>query len=311
MENLYSQRVSIERNLPKITLLAFLGFLLISFSVSAQDAVPKGHFHAGEVKLGEPVVYSLVFRHASTLEVVFPDSTYDFAPFELLKKEYFPTKTNSLGSYDSVAYTLATYELDKIQYLAMPIFLPSDNPDEYKKVFSDKDSVLLVEIIKEIPAERTAFEDTSIVNVAKEFNYPYLLIGLTILFLLTIVLFFAFGGKVRNYFRKKKLQKAHQRFNTDFDKLATTKSNRELDKPTALWKKYTGNLMNVPMQSYTTTEIDKFIADPSLVKSLRNIDRVFYSGNETEDVKKEFAVLKEFSQQEYEKLLQKEFGKNK
>ncbi len=289
----------------------FVGFLFVNlgcFALVAQDAVPRGGFHERKAKLGEPIVYSLVFRHSPNLEVVFPDSSYNFAPFELLQKDFFPTQTDSLGSYDSVAYTLATYELDKVQYLSLPILLPSKTSEDFEKVFSDKDSIQLVEIVKVIPEEKKTFEDTSLVNVEKEFNYPYLLIGLAILLTLAVVIFLSFGGKVREYFKRKRLEKAHLRFVARFEQLVSESPNSELDKPIALWKKYTGDLMNIPLESYTTKEIDSFVNNQQLIKVLREADRAIYSGNSEINIKKEFSILKAFTAEEYEKKLEKEFG---
>ncbi|MFT5914573.1 MAG: hypothetical protein ACJAWV_000889 [Flammeovirgaceae bacterium] len=290
-----------------------IGFLFVIsgwFPLFAQDAVPKGWFHAREVKLGEPVVYSLVFRHSSTLEVVFPDSTYDFTPFELLKKDFFPTQTDSLGSYDSVAYTLATYELEKVQYLSLPILLPSKNSEELEKVFSDKDSIQLVEIVKTIPEDKATFEDTSLLDIKQEFNYPYLLIGLAFLLILVVIVFLSFGGKVRGYFKKRRLESAHRRFMNSFEQLVAESSNKELDKPIALWKKYTGDLMNVPLESYTTKEIDSFIRNPQLVKVLRETDKAIYSGKSETNIKQKLSALKEFTDREYEEMLENEFKKS-
>ena len=54
------------------------------------------------------------------MEVIFPDSSYNFSPFEWVSKEYFPTHTNESGSLDSVVYTLTCFDLAPVQQLVDP-----------------------------------------------------------------------------------------------------------------------------------------------------------------------------------------------
>jgi hypothetical protein len=65
--------------------------------------------------------------------------------------------------------------------------------------------------------------------------------------------------------------------------------------------------MNVPLESYTTKEIDFFIKNPALVKVLREADRVFYSNKVEIDIKQKLSALTDFTQEEYDKMLDKEF----
>jgi len=83
------------------------------------------------------------------LNILFPDSTFSFAPFELQKKIYFPTSTKNGISRDSVIYYLATYEVDSIQTLKLPVYVV--NPMDCTAVFSNTDSVFFQNLVKAIP----------------------------------------------------------------------------------------------------------------------------------------------------------------
>src|SRR5690606_10271820 len=95
--------------------------LLISFTALAQ--LPKvqlqGYFLQDSVELGQSLKYVLVSSHAPEAELVFPDTAFSFAPFELVRKDYYPTITTGAQSVDSAVYTLRTFALQPIQKLQL------------------------------------------------------------------------------------------------------------------------------------------------------------------------------------------------
>jgi len=130
--------------------IALIVLVLSSINLSqAQNIEPDGYFLEKEIKIGEEVSYSLSVRYVKNLNILFPDSTYDFGTFEYNSRTYFTTKTDSTSSFDSVVYELSTFEIDSIQYLQLPIFVLND--EDSLIYLSSIDSIQLVHIVTEIP----------------------------------------------------------------------------------------------------------------------------------------------------------------
>jgi hypothetical protein len=103
----------------------FLTGLCLVFCIvsSAQTIDTKGGFLSDSLKIGEETAFYLSSRYPSEFTVLFPDSTYSFAPFEYSRKVYFPTRTKNGQSVDSTVYYLSTFEIDSIQTLSLPSFI--------------------------------------------------------------------------------------------------------------------------------------------------------------------------------------------
>src|SRR5689334_85076 len=76
-------------------LLTTLFYILFFPSIRAQEIKVKAKFDGDSVKIGKPVEFFLTAHYPEKLNLLFPDSTFSFAPFELQKKIYFPTKTEN------------------------------------------------------------------------------------------------------------------------------------------------------------------------------------------------------------------------
>src|SRR5437868_12505441 len=112
-------------------------FCILFFTAHAQEIKVRAKFSGDSVKIGKPVEFYLSAHYPEKLNILFPDSTFSFAPFELQKKIYFPTETKNGVSKDSVMYMLATYEVDSIQTLKLPVFVV--NAMDCTQVFSNTD----------------------------------------------------------------------------------------------------------------------------------------------------------------------------
>src|SRR5690348_12171602 len=89
----------------------FLIFSAITTTCLSQTVTVKAGFAADSTRVGENVFFYLTARYPKTQQIVFPDSSFAYSPFELLKKDYFPTRTNDSTSYDSAVYSLRTFEV--------------------------------------------------------------------------------------------------------------------------------------------------------------------------------------------------------
>ena len=157
----------------------------------------------------------LVAEYPSNLNILFPDSTHNFAPFEFEKRIYFPTKTIEGKSYDSVVYYLSTFEVDRHQVLSLPVY--QLNPMDCTVYFSRQDTILLTELVKNLPDTLTAQNlplkvNTAYQNVSYLLNYPVIIIILAAVLASAGVVWIGFGKKIRRHFRLKKMQRAHQKF---------------------------------------------------------------------------------------------------
>ncbi|MDW7690589.1 hypothetical protein R9C00_22480 [Flammeovirgaceae bacterium SG7u.111] len=279
-------------------LLFLLAFVGLSEEVAAQQ-LPKGRFMKDTLKLGEPVEYLLTFKHPSDMEVVFPDSSHDFSPFEFLEKKYFPTQTDSTGSLDSVIYVLATFELPPVQHLAVPVFVAGEEGkmDTYNP-FSD--SIWLQEVVTAIPDSVVMKENTTWAIVQKQFNFPLLWLVLATILIWAIVLFIIFNKPIRKKYKLGKMNTHHLQFLEDFEELVKGKKDHQtLNRALLIWKTYTGKLIDLALVSFTTKEINGYLRNDKLHQSLRNIDKAIYSGVINKEIEQDFELLKEFTVEKY------------
>ena len=284
-----------------------LAGLLSCICASAQEIVVRGRFQKDSVKIGERVPYSFSVHHPSSQSVVFPDSTFSFAPFELEKKTYFPTRTNQHISVDSAVYFLATYELDSVQSLGLPVFVLHRN--DCTTVYAQPDTLFVRTSVKIIP-ESVAAKDLPLksnanyLSVRWLLNYPLLLLIAGVLILGLIVVWIVFGKKIRRYFLLRRLNKNHlafmQRFTHHIETLRKERAYTEAESALVDWKKYMESLVAKPYTKFTTKEILQFAADETLGQALHNIDRMVYA-RDSSFSPEAFERLRTFSQDQFTK----------
>src|SRR5690606_12848336 len=148
---------------------------------------PHGQFLSDTVKIGQPVKYSLSVYHLSETQVLFPDTLFNFAPFELVVKEYFPTVSLHGRSFDSAVYTLRTFQLPLIQTLALPVFTVTER--DSAAFFPEADSVFVKQYLPETPVSLDLREQTDLAPVKQKFNYPYLIVY-SLLFLIIVTVLY-------------------------------------------------------------------------------------------------------------------------
>jgi len=283
------------------------GFLIFIFchflfSALAQEIKPKGFFLDDSIKIGEAVNYSLSVKYPRDQDIVFPDSTYNFMPFEINYKDFFFTYSDSVYSYDSAVFNLSTFEIDTIQYLKLPVFVLS-NGDSFT-VFTEIDSIILEHIVSQIPDSLALIDNTIYKDLNLAFNYPYLIVGVvTFLFIGGLILIF-FGKVIKRKYLLYKLKKRHKRFIGNFQGIII-QNNLDFEYTLFTWKKYMEKLEKSPYTKFTTKEIIQTYKDKSLVVALRTIDRAIYGGKEENEIKKRFEDLLSFSDQLYRKRLEK------
>ena len=289
-----------------------LGFIvLLSGSATAQilpPTGPQGRFLKPAVMVGEPLDYELRYEHAPDLEVVFPDSTAPFGPFEYAGKTYFPTRTRAGRSLDRTIYHLRTFRLDSVQTLALPV-----------AVLRGEDTLRVTPPPSQIRLRRTAAprgeanglpelrQNLELVPVEPVFNYPYWLAGAGAALLLLTGGAALFRKRLTRRYQAYKMRKNHGYFLAQFarhvERFELSRSANNVERAVALWKNYLAGLENSALSSFTTREIVAYFEnDLDVRKALSATDKVIYGNLQTEEAKevdRAFQRLRGFAERRY------------
>ncbi len=267
-------------------LIIVITILLLPVAHSISQALkPQGVFASDSLKVGEPVTYVLTFRYPRNLEVVFPDEKdAAYSPFEYLDRQSFPTRTDSLYSFDSVAYQVTTFELDSVQKLALPVYVIETNengkPDS-TIIFAQPDSIFLQQLIAQMPDSVDLKANTEYRLVHRAFNYPYLLAALAGLVLIAVLVFIFFGKKIHRQWQVYRLRKENKKFGEQFkqakEAYQQSADRRHSEEILVVWKKYMEVIDKAPYTKMTTKEIVYLPSGKVLQHDLQAIDRSIYS----------------------------------
>lgn len=272
----------------------------------AQDVRVYGRLTRDSAAIGELVPFVLVASYPSNQQVVFPDSTYEFAPFEFSKKEFFATHTSENVSYDSAVYYLTTFEIDSIQTIRLPVFLI--RAKDSLAVYSTFDSLRLNYRVR-MPLDSVAVEklplkaNTAYQQVKWLFNYPVLLaIGLVVV-VLAIIGWLIFGKQIRRFFALRRLRRTYAnfllRYSQAVEKLEPDATPRKAEDALVVWKKYMEELEEYPFTKSTSREILRKYSNDTLANALRSIDRTIYGGYGAS--RDPFLYLKSYSHELFER----------
>ena len=262
---------------------------------------PKGKFLSDSVRVGLPVQYALSYRHKATADVFFPDSAYNFSPFEMVKREYFNTVTDQHGSLDSVIYTLISFEVTPIQELSLPVYVRANR--DCTRVFAPMDYVILSSIIKpNVNIDTLSLKkDTRFIPIAQQVNFPLIFLIIIGLLLIIGMVFWFFGKPIRRQIRLFNFKRRYDDFRKLFQRLSrgTEDAKRRLEnieKAVVLWKKYIERIENKPFTTFTTKEILDNLKDNRLSDALREIDATVYGGVYSNQTIASLQVLQELAE---------------
>lgn len=291
---------------------ALLLFLGSSTPLSAQDVKVRGGFFEDSLMVGDKVRFYLSAEYNQTLNILFPDSAYNYEPFEFEGKEYFSTKTKDGISYDSVIYKLSSFEVDPIQLLNLKVF--QLNPSDCTEYISNTDSIRLTPLVTmkldSIPVEKLPLKvNVAYQKVAWLFNYPIAIGIFSGLIVITAIVWFVFGKKIRKYFRMKRLIKAHQKFMHVYTEHVTTLKNAftttGIETTLSLWKKYMEQLEAKPYTKLTTRETEIIDNDTLLINNLKTIDGAVYGYVRDHAVVESLEQLQDFADKRFKGRLEK------
>ncbi len=286
----------------KVFIIALL--LLQVVLAQAQEIVPKGRFIQDSLLVGEPAHFSMSLRYPKQLNMLLPDSTYNFAPFELVRWQYYPTHSDSLYSYDSVVYHLTSFAPNTVQQLRLPVYMIQGK--DSLPVWTVPDSVVIASVLPLAGVDSLQFESsTTYTPVEYPFNYPYFVLGVIglLVFIFTVVA--VFGKSVRRKVKLWFLRRRYQRFNRAYaDRLRRFLAGDPGIRPDELllhWKTYLEELEKKPYTKLTSQEIAALNMDQKYwLQVLRPIDRSIYGYQSGEDLQASLSQLQELAKQKFE-----------
>lgn len=270
--------------------------LAIILNLYGQQIKPTGKFLQDSMAIGEPVEYSLSIRYPAEFQVLMPDSLFKYAPFEYTSKQFFPTKTDSTHSFDSVVYTLTSFEIDKIQKVKLPVFIIQGN--DSTAVFAKSDSIYLKEQIQVVSDSLKMKTDAIITKLDKDFNYPYLIAFLIVLGIVILLVIIFFGKNLRKKWQIWRLNKRHKKFRASFNEKVSSVGELPVEKIEQLlyiWKKHAEFISKSPYAKLTSKEINQMQQNEELYNNLKLIDRTIYSSKGRQNATEAFQFLMNYA----------------
>lgn len=287
------------------SLAPWLVFLLMALPVAGQQkkGKPVGRIHRDTVRTGETFAYSLSYLHPSEEEVFFPDSSYQFYPFEFRRQEVFRTRTGRGGSLDSAVYQLVSFEVTPGIGIALPVYVW--NGKDCTAVYPEPDSSFVA-----LSVSRAKLDSLSLTRklealpLKDKVNYSAILAGLLAVATTAFLINGLFGKRIRRQWNVFRLQRRHREFTRGFNRHFTSAKNKgsiqDVEKALILWKNYLERLENKPFTTFTTREITDNISDASLSEALRETDKVIYGfSSQSTDIGNSLLTLNNVAQTLY------------
>ena len=258
----------------------FIISFLISSNLFSQNIEYKTYFLNDSIRIGDSITLISNLKYPENIEIVQPDSSYNFTSFEFIGKKTFPSFSDGNIIYDSTIYYLRTFEIDSIQRLNLNATI-INNKDSLV-VSSNTDSIALIYQVSDVNFSKTK-ENTLFNSIRSIFNSEKALIIIGFIILIIIIIYLLFRKKIEKYLKIRKLRIQIKRFNNDFDyNLKDYLNNQEkndLERLLLLWKRFMEKLSKRPYSTSTTSEISSFLENKKLLNLLKDIDRNLYSNN--------------------------------
>lgn len=285
----------------KIRLVCCLLLCTIGHFSHSQELKVEGYFLQDSAMLGERVGYVLKAAYPSRLNVLFPDSAYQYGSMEFLDKQIFTSYTQDSTTLDSAVYYLSNFSLEPIKQYRLPVLevLRYDSISH----FPEEASLHLKLTIEEMPEELEFKETNRYQPIDKDFNYIYLIIGLVVLLVLAVVLFLVFGKRVSKSWKIYQEKRKQKRFITQWNKtkkgFIAQPTLEHADELLGLWKARMEDLTGKPFKEWTATEIAEHLEMPEVLADFRKIELIIYAARAAEDVEQACDHLEAISTSTY------------
>lgn len=283
----------------RVIIIQILVFSIIH-SYSQELKIQSG-FIQDSTGVGEELAYWITASYPLDEEVLFPDSNFNFRPYEFLDKYYSETIIRESYAFDSAVYVLQSFEIDPVQYLSLPV-IQIKNGDSL--IYdTPTDSVFFRELAPVVSDTTQLKTNVNYLDVSRQFNYPLWGIILIFLGVVGLVIFLIYGKKIRRMLLIRKMRKDFRLFSDEFTNhirlLKNNYSPEKVEAAASLWKHYMEKLEREPFRKLTTTEILKYPFTGEISDSLRMTDRSIYGKEAIKDIYKHFQVLEDFTSHRY------------
>ncbi|MCF0043510.1 hypothetical protein [Dyadobacter fanqingshengii] len=274
---------------------SFLCTILFQTQGFGQKIKPLGLFLTDSIEVGKPVYFSLSVRHNPKTEIFFPDTLYDFSPFEIISKRAFASSTDNRGSLDSAVYQLISFDVSDAQALKMPVYV--FHKKDCTAVFTKPDSVFLIKsnVVEKVKTASLKPE-TSLLPLSSEFNFSILLGSIALIIGVVGSIYWVFGQDIYKQWQLIKLQRRHLEYIRSFNRLMRNARDRnnikDAEKAIIVWKNYLERLEKKPFATYTTREIMDNMPDEALAEALKNMDSIIYGQVISKNMAESLEVLK-------------------
>lgn len=255
-------------------------FLLIPVLSNAQQITVNGYFMQDSAKLGERVGYVLKASYPESVQIIFPDSTFDFSPLVLLEKKTYISHTQDSITQDSTVYYLSNFSLDPSSYLTLPVYELA----RYDSIVHyPMEAELKLKLTLDSIPEQLVFQENNIYQPLEKF-FNWIIIGIItgVVLLLIGVLYFLFADKIQEYWKerreKRRWAQFEKRWKTQTALLSETPSIEAADEVIGLWKGYMESITKLPVKEWTSSEIGERMDNLEIFKALRAIDLIIYAG---------------------------------
>lgn len=259
--------------------------LLLTSVVSqskAQELQVEGYFLQDSAMLGERITYVLKAKYGEGYNIIFPDSTYNYEPFELLERKSYITQTRDGVTIDSAVYFVSNFSLDPNVTLQLPVF----EIFKYDTIIhqTNEASVALKLMIDEIPEELMFQENNVYQPIETDFNYILWAGVLVVLLILVLAVALLFGKKIKRqwdiWIEKQRYKRFVSRWENAEQNFASKPTMDNADELLGLWKTYMEHLKQKPFREWTTTEIADFLENKEVIQDFREIELIIYAGKE-------------------------------
>nr|WP_262916658.1 hypothetical protein [Belliella kenyensis] len=256
-------------------------------------------------KIGERVPYVLKAKYSKGMNIIFPDSLYDYSPFVLLEKQTFMSQTRGDYTIDSAVYYVSNFSLDPTSTLSLPVFdIMKYDSASYQ---SDESSLALILTINPLP-DQLAFKDNNIYQeIPKTFNFPLFLAVIVSLIVISTIILVIFGKSIskafKNYREKRKYHRFIKKWKNAEARFVSNPNMNSADELLGLWKTYMEHLNDKPFREWTTVEIAHFLDNKEIIKDFREIEMIIYAGKQSIDVSQAVHNLKEICADTYQQKI--------
>ncbi len=261
----------------------------------------NGYFIQDTTQVGMPLEYVLKAEYDLNQSVIFPDTLYDFTPFELDGKRYFYSSLAGNTVIDSAVYELTTFELDTVQYLNLPVFDVTEG--DSSAVYGTPDFVTLTFELTQLPDTVKLLDNAIYFDPSYPADHVLIMVVAGSIVLTGAIIFIIFFGRIRRWWIMEQIKKRHKRFVQAFEtthhKTNDIQPIELLERLTGLWKSHMEYLTGKPVASYTSREMVKNLHEEELLEPLKSIDKAIYAGLNNQSLFEEFEVLKNKVQQYY------------